>query len=93
MTIIRIIKIVFFGIVGQIVIWSLPTLIGSPRLGGSMYWVWVMAGEWLFPSGPGGHAMPGGAMLGILVGFITYSLLIGYGIDLLIKRLLPKREV
>ncbi len=36
--------------------------------------------------------MPGGAMLGLLVGFITYSLLIGYGIDHLIKRLLKKRN-
>jgi hypothetical protein len=44
-----------------------------------------MGAEGLFPSGPGGHAMPGGAMLGLLVGFITYSLLIGYGIDHLIN--------
>ena len=92
MIVLRLLKILFFGIVGQMVIWSLLTLIGSPKLGGYMYWLWIMAGEWLFPSGPGGHAFPGGAMLGLLVGLITYALLIGCAIDYLIKRLLPKRE-
>ena len=49
-----------------------------------------MGGEWLFPSGPGGHAMPGGAMLDLLVGFLTYALLLGFGIDRLIKVVVAK---
>ena len=88
----RILKILFLGIVGQIFVWSLLTLIGSPKLGGNMYWVWIEAGEWLFPSGAGGHALPGGAMLGLFVGFLTYALLLGFGIDRLIKWYLVKRN-
>ncbi len=41
---------------------------------------------------PSGPAMPGGAIPGFLLGFITYSLPLGYGIDYLIKRRIAKRK-
>jgi hypothetical protein len=91
MTFLRILKILFLGGVAQILIGALLSAFSREILA-NIYWPWIIGGEWLFPSGPGGHAMPGGAMLGILVGFLTYSLLIGYAIDHLIKCLLPKRE-
>jgi hypothetical protein len=92
MIVLKILKIFVLGTVGQIVIWSLLTLIGSPRLGGQMYWLWVDGADWLFPPGPGSHAFPGGAMLGLLVGFLTYALVIGFAINYLIMRQLRNRE-
>ena len=90
MIVLRILKIIFLGIVGQIAIWSLLTLIVSPKLGLNFYWQWALGGEWLFPSGAGGHAFPGGAMLGLLLGFLTYTLVLGLAIDYLILRRLKK---
>jgi len=43
----------------------------------TVYLPWASLGEYAAPSGPGGHAMPGGAILGILVGVILYSLSLG----------------
>lgn len=44
------------------------------------YKPWFILGEYLFPSGAGGHAFPGGAMLGWLVSVVVYSVLIGTAI-------------
>jgi hypothetical protein len=47
------------------------------KISETVYWPWLLLGEWVAPSGPGGHAMPGGAILGFLVGMFVYSLVIG----------------
>jgi hypothetical protein len=38
------------------------------------YNIWLYLGETVFPSGPGGHAMAGGAILGFFIGVFVYSL-------------------
>ena len=90
MIVLRILKIFFLGGVAQILIGALLRAVSREVLA-DIYWPWIICGEWLFPSGAGGHAMPGGAMLGLLVGFLTYALLIGYGIDRFIKLIMAKR--
>ena len=40
----------------------------------TLYDVWLNLGETVFPSGPGGHALPGGAILGFFFGMFVYSL-------------------
>jgi hypothetical protein len=40
----------------------------------TLYNTWLNIGEAISPSGPGGHAMAGGAILGFLIGMIVYSL-------------------
>ena len=43
-----------------------------------IYWPWMWLGEQLFgPSGAGGHAMAGDAILGGLLGILAYSILVG----------------
>jgi hypothetical protein len=91
MIVLRILKYLFLGGVTQILFFVVAEMFFvAPLLWIFMPWIYV--GEWLLPSGPGGHAMPGGAMLGVLVGFLTYGTLIGYGIDRLIKWYLVKRK-
>jgi hypothetical protein len=71
----------YFAIgVGLNIVLSLVLRTLGANLIDTFYWPWLGAGEWVLPSGSGGHAMPGGAMLGILVGFITYSLLLGFAV-------------
>lgn len=40
----------------------------------TLYAIWLNLGEAVFPSGPGGHEMPGGAILGFFFGVFVYSL-------------------
>ena len=42
----------------------------------TLYDVWLNLGERVFPSGPGGHALPGGAILGFFFGMFVYSLVL-----------------
>lgn len=73
-------KILKYGALGlgiEIVLIVLFALMGLGKVTEAIYWPWLMAGNGIFPSGAGGHAMPGGAMLGFIVGMIVYALVIG----------------
>jgi hypothetical protein len=74
----RFLKYASFGFLLQIT-W----LFGSALFGqavrdfaATIYLPWALLGEYVAPSGPGGHAMPGGAIMGLLAGVIVYSLLL-----------------
>jgi hypothetical protein len=68
------------GFGSQIGLLILFAVMGLGKLSETVYWPWFLLGEWVFPSGAGGHAMPGGAILGFLFGMFVYSLIIGVGI-------------
>ncbi|MEO5859058.1 MAG: hypothetical protein ABIR33_08935 [Pyrinomonadaceae bacterium] len=85
MDVLRILKFLFLGVLAQLLLGFIISLF-TDNGEIAIYMPWLYLGEFLLPSGPGGHAMPGDAILGFLVGFITYALLIGYGIDYLIKK-------
>jgi hypothetical protein len=73
----RIVKYFFLFLGIQIVLGIifaiLPIEIRKPYFE-TLYLVWANLGENVLPSGPGGHAMAGGAIAGILFGVFVYSL-------------------
>jgi hypothetical protein len=73
----RIVKYFFLFLGIQIVLGIvfviLPIEIRRPYFE-TLYLIWANLGETILPSGPGGHAMAGGAIVGILFGVFVYSL-------------------
>jgi hypothetical protein len=57
-------------------------LVGPREILRLLYEPWFGFGEAIFPSGAGGHALPGGAMLGWIAAILLYSLIIGTAIYL-----------
>ena len=84
----RFLKYFFFGFPIQIAGLFVSGFLGEAvrDLYGNLYQPWALFGEFVMPSGPGGHALPVGALLGILLGMIVYSIMIG-----LILMLVPSR--
>ncbi|MEP7075713.1 MAG: hypothetical protein ABI878_07870 [Acidobacteriota bacterium] len=72
-------KFSLIGLAVQILLIVLSTLIDIEyrKIFFGVYKPWLSVGEFFFPSGSGGHALPGGAILGWLLGVIVYSLVIG----------------
>jgi hypothetical protein len=69
-----------YGAVGfglEILLIVLFAMMGLGKVTEAIYWPWLLAGNWASPSGAAGHAMPGGAMLGFLIGMIVYALILG----------------
>jgi hypothetical protein len=62
------------GFGSQIGLLTLFAVMGFGKLSETVYWPWFLLGEWVFLSGAGGHAMPGGAILGFLFGmFVLFT--------------------
>ncbi|HUR97285.1 MAG TPA: hypothetical protein VMZ26_04375 [Pyrinomonadaceae bacterium] len=76
----RLLKYVPAGIGLQILFLFLAAMTGLGKVSTAAYWPWILLGNSTGPSGASGHAMPGGAILGFLLGMFVYSLLIGAGI-------------
>ena len=77
-----------FGLqVGFLILFA---VMGLGKIVETVYWHWLLLGNWVFPSGAGGHAMPGGAILGFLFGMFIYSLLIGAAFAYVVR---PKSEL
>ena len=83
----RILKWSLFAIVGQIVLFFVAESLGDAQKVAflSIYLPFLWFGEYFLPSGPGGHAMPIGALIGVLAGVIVYSIVVAIGICLLKK--------
>ena len=58
---------------------------------GFMYDHWLKVGEAMFPSGPGGHAMAGGAIAGFLFGVVIYAVVFAFVICFARSRLSRSR--
>ena len=59
-------------VVAGIVFLILPLSIRKPYFE-TLYSIWFELGETVFPSGPGGHALPGGAIVGFFFGMFVYA--------------------
>ena len=64
-----------FGL--QVVLIVTLTWLGGQKITATIYWPWPSLGEYVFPSGPGGHALQAGAILGLYAGVFVYSLAVG----------------
>jgi hypothetical protein len=67
----------------HIMFMTLFSMTGLGRVSETVDWPWLLARNWLFSSGTAGHAMPGGAMLGFVVGIVAYSVIIGGAVNYL----------
>lgn len=78
MSITSLLKYFAIGFVAQVMIFIVAGTFGTGESEVAIYVPWVFLGERILPSGPAGHAMPLGGMLGFLVGLTAYSLLTGF---------------
>ena len=78
------------GFVLQVAFIVLFDVIGLGKIVLKVYRHWLLLGDWAFPPGAPGHAMPGGDMLGFVFGMFIYSLIIGAVIGYLTR---PKTEL
>jgi hypothetical protein len=76
----RLLKFSLIGFVFQVILMLIAPFAaqGYRDTLGYFYEPWAFRGESLFPSGPAGHAgVGGGFLLGLMLGAIIYSLLVG----------------